>query len=276
MTESLCWTYDRSGVNQTATYRGFEIRAERDDGPENPFEAWDTEPPTLVYSGRDDVSDYSNGVVDDPFAAMTDSHISRNWRLIARALGVLTDHDGEARENLKDSGGAAMGAIRRDLFSAALDDIKPSRYGGSSSDYLDALATLWRIAGCEAANWSSRGYSQGHYADGLSVATPQWATLVGAPKSSHKAQCEYAGKLWGFWAWGDCYGYVIDGDDGDSCWGYYGDDHAESGLEEAAMRAVDGIIAGRQRRRAAKAKEIVRARVPLALRPAILDAATLA
>lgn len=59
--------------------------------------------------------------------------------------------------------------------------------------------------------------------------------------------------LYSAWAWGDVFGYVIekpifdaDGDiedwedacDHNSCWGFYGDDHAESGLEEAALECV--------------------------------------
>lgn len=57
--------------------------------------------------------------------------------------------------------------------------------------------------------------------------------------------------LYGAWAWGDCYGYIIErvhlDDDGDvddelteeleSCWGYYGSDHGDSGLEESALAA---------------------------------------
>lgn len=40
---------------------------------------------------------------------------------------------------------------------------------------------------------------------------------------------------------GAVYGYVVDGD-GDSCWGFYGDDHEKSGLLEQARSAVDYAI----------------------------------
>jgi hypothetical protein len=57
--------------------------------------------------------------------------------------------------------------------------------------------------------------------------------------------------LYGDWAWGNVYGYTIHApvfdDEGeiedwteldDSCWGFYGDDHHDSGLEEQALDAV--------------------------------------
>jgi hypothetical protein len=41
---------------------------------------------------------------------------------------------------------------------------------------------------------------------------------------------------------GDVYGYVVrdsDGEEVDSCWGYYGYDHEQSGLKEAARNIID-------------------------------------
>jgi hypothetical protein len=69
--------------------------------------------------------------------------------------------------------------------------------------------------------------------------------------------------LYGYWAWGDVYGYVIEkrcvcaGDPDDdveddweeiedgSCWGYFGSDHSESGLEDSALSClpVDARVA---------------------------------
>ena len=275
----LTWDWDsrwNGSPAHVATYRGLTIYAVQDSDAENPFEAWEGEPPTLVYAGRrDGFSDYSDGALADPLAAMNDRKISRNWRLIAQALGgwtpvTLRQDIAERREVY----GVTADDARRDMFSEALADMRH----GNGSDYLEALATLWRIAGCVAVTWASNGYSQGDWAKGVSVATPAWAKETGAPKSSHESQCRAAGKLWGAWAWGNVYGYVIDDgadDNADSCWGFYGSDFVESGLEEGAKAAADSLISARAKARQNKAAELIRARVPLALRPAILDAAAL-
>lgn len=294
--QKLDWTYcdgSRGPGYYTAEYRGFTIKAVNDESPENPFDSWDCEPPTLVWSGRrDGMSDYSDGALDNPLAEMTTAQVSRHWRAICDALNWKeSDHESDVREAFKGEqhnarkgyqSAPVMGEVRRACFANALDDARPSRYGGSGTDYLQALATLWNLAGVTAETWSSHGYSQGDWAEGLSVATPDWAKATGAPKASHAGQCKAAGKLWGAWAWGDVYGFVIvapspdsdddEGDDLDSCWGYYGTDFQASGLEESARDSVDSEIQSRQRRRTAKLGELIRARVPLQLRPAILDA----
>lgn len=269
----LSWDWDsrwNGSPAHKATYRGLTLYAVQDSDAENPFEAWEGAPPTLVYAGRrEGFSDYSDGTLADPFAAMNDRKVGRNWRLIAQALGLTPAAvQQEISERRADYGDTADDT-RRELFSEALNDMRH----GNASDYLEALATLWRIAGCVAETWSSCGYSQGDWAEGLSVATPEWVKQTGAPKSSHESQCRAAGKLWGAWAWGDVYGYVIadsHDDNIESCWGFYGSDFVESGLEEAATEAADSLIRARAKARQHKAAELIRARVPLNLRPDIL------
>lgn len=269
----LSWDWDakRKGIPATAaSYRGLTIYALQDSYAENPFEAWECEPPTLVYHGRrDGFSDYSGGALAAPLGAMNDRKIARNWRLIAHALDLSPAAvRQEIAERRADYGDTADGT-RRELFAETLNDMRH----GNGSDYLEALATLWRIAGCVAETWASNGYSQGDWARGLSVATPEWVKQTGAPKSSHESQCRAAGKLWGAWAWGDVYGYVIADDDDshiDALWGFYGSDFVESGLEEAAKEAADSLISARAKARQHKAAELIRARVPLNLRPDIL------
>lgn len=266
-TARLTWDYNRAGTERTATYRGVTIRAVQDDSPENPFEAWETELPTLVYSGRrEGFSDYSDGELYRPLEAMNDRKISRNWRLIANALGLTPAAVAQEISERRTDYGETADDTRRELFAVTLDDMRH----GNGSDYLEALATLWRIAGCVAETWTSRGYSQGDWADGLSVATRGWVKMTGAPRSSHSEQCKAAGKLWGAWAWGDVYGFIIDDAD-ESCFGFYGD-LEESGLEAEACATVDHFLTRRAKARQNKAAELIRARVPLYLRPALLDA----
>jgi hypothetical protein len=92
------------------------------------------------------------------------------------------------------------------------------------------------------------------------------------------ADLEAQADLLGSWAFGDVCGYVIESPDGehlDSCWGFYGSDFEKSGLAEAATEAADSILADAAKRKADKLKELIRNRVPLALRPALLESAGL-
>ncbi len=281
---------------QRIEYLGLLIFAAQDDSPSNPFADGDCEPPTCVYSGRSDFSDYSDGDALEALSGVSDGWIAKHQKAICKALGIdwaafhadaLREQSGDKRVRLVD--------LKRDALEEALNEMQPSRYHGSASDYLEALATIWSLRGIVAESWYSTGYSQGDWANGLSVATPSWAAKVGAPQASHAAQCKGAGKLWGAWAWGDVYGYVVaappadwrddyeslgevptsDLETLDSCWGYFGSDHAESGLEESAIDAADYILGAAAKRRLAKLGELIRARVPLHLRPALLATASI-
>lgn len=272
----LSFDYDDSRGCEVAEYRGLTIKAERDEFASNPFTDWDCEPPTMVISGRHgDCSDYSGGELDSPLELISDGklRLSRFWKAAAKAVDLCpVAFDQEAKERARDYGESIIDA-RRELLSDALHDMRPSYYSGNAGDYLSALADLWTLAGCEALSWSSQGYSQGDYADGLSVATPAWAKKVGAPVESHARQLEGARKLWGAWAWGDVYAFVIENSEGDildSCCGFYGDCHKESGLAEAAKDAADCIIASAKARRIEAAKVAIRNRIPLSYRPALL------
>lgn len=274
----LSFNYDASENCELAHYRGLVIRAERDETAECPFSAWDCEPPTLVFSGRDSLSDYSDGELQSPLDHISDGklRLSRYWKAAAQALDLCpVAFRAECEQEARDYECSVV-TVMREKLQEALDDARPSYYSGNASDYCSALESLWRLAGVPALHWARRGYSQGDYADGLSVATPAWVKKVGAPADSLIRQLENAGRLWGAWACGDVYGYTIEGPDGetlDSCWGFYGDCHKESGLAEAAKEAADCILASAHKRRLAAAKAAIRNRVPLHYRPALLERA---
>jgi hypothetical protein len=269
----------RNGYTRRALYRGLIIEAEQDSSPSNPFEDWDGEPPLAYYSDRD-LTDYSDGEALDPFAGTSDAWFSRNWRALCAALEIdPAAHDEEVRQLQRDYPGNNLAALRRQTFESALEEMKPGGYyGGNASDYFIALEALWALRKVEALHWNRNGYSQSDWAEGIAVATPAWAERVGAPADSHKRQLKNAADLWAAWAYGDVYGYVVsapdpDSDDPeepetgetlDSCWGYYGD------LEKSGIEAADSILAAAARNRAARLKDLIRNRVPLHLRPAML------
>lgn len=267
----LSFEYDASRESEIATYGALTIRAVRDDSPANPFTDWDCEPPLAVwYDGS--LTEYDDsGTIAAPLADVSDSWINRHWRAVAAVVEISLD--AMAADQKERGSGYPLADWRRDTLAEALADMRPSRYGGSGADYLTAIAKLWEMRGVEALDSCSRGYSQGDYADVLAVALPSWAKKAGAPKASHARQLESAVALYGAWAWGDVYGYVIEGPDGetlDSCWGYYGADHDESGLAEAAESTASAIYASARKRKGERLKELIRNRVPVAYRAAAL------
>lgn len=185
------WHDSRNGGEYRAEAGGFIVKAIRDESAESPWEAWDGQPPLIVYYDR---SLDEKGDVPNPLSDMSDSFIVRNWRALCK------------------------------IFDQSPDAAKERK-----SDY-------------------------------------EYERIADA-------------KLWGAWAWGDVYGFVIESADGtelpgdclDSCWGFYGDDFNWSGLAEAAAESLAYIRKERRERRFAKMKELIRARVPLAIRAAILE-----
>lgn len=276
----LSFDYDAARDSYVAEYRGLTIIAERYSDAENPFTSWDCEPPTLVIHGRrnSEIEDYSGEELESPLGFIPDSklRLSRYWQAAAKALDLCpaafrSDCEQEARDY-----DCSVILVMREKLEEALSDARPSYYSGNASDYLSALESLWTLAGVPAHHWSSQGYSQGDYAQGLSVATPAWVKKVGAPADTHMRQLESAGKLWGSWAWGDVYAFAIETPAGellDSCGGFYGDCHEKSGLADAAQEAADWILTSAHKRRLAAAKVAMRNRVPLSYRPALLAAA---
>ncbi len=138
---------------------------------------------------------------------------------------------------------------------------------------VESLAKLFEIAGVRSYCAQSNGCSQGDSAEVLVVATPEAIKARGVTDPITDEMLAEQVKLYGAWAWGDVYGYVIerraaldcfDGDDDgtredweelDSCWGFYGSDFDWSGLEEAAMEAcpdpeTDEVLLDRAEQRA--------------------------
>lgn len=271
----LSFDYDANRGCEVAEYRGLTIIAEHDSDAECPFTAWDCEPPTLVFHGRGESSDYSDEGIENPIDALSDGklRLARYWKAAAQALDLCpVAFRAECEQEARDYGCSLVTVIREKL-QEALSDARPSYYSGNASDYCSALESLWQLAGVPALHWTSQGYSQGDYADGLSVATPAWVRKVGAPADSLARQLESAGNLYGYWAWGEVYAFVIESRDGDildSCCGFYGDCHEESGLADAAKSAADCILQASHKRRLEAAKVAIRNRVPLHYRPALL------
>lgn len=261
-----------------AEYRGLIVKAEQDSDCLNPWEDSDGLAPLLVYS--DGWQDYTAGAdIESPLAALTAGRIARQWKPICQAIGI---DPAEAERDCKESQAAYGGRLadhRRDYLESALSDLKPSgfRSWGAACDYLSALESIWQIAGVAALEFQRNGYSQGDSWRGLLVALPEWRRAMGIKPAAPMAEdLESQADLFGSWARGDCYGFQIEteaGDSLDSCWGYIGDNFDKSGLAEAAQSAADCIADSAKRKRSARLAELIRNRVPFHNRPAELEAA---
>lgn len=273
---SFEWHDSRNGGEYRADVGGgLIVRAIQDSDAGNPWESFDNEPPLIVYHDRS--IDWHGGDIE-PLADVSDSWIARHWRQLCDIFGAPPEI---AREHKEDNGYFRLSDARSDLLDEWLSDVKPSRFSGPIGEYMRIMKALCELRGWPSVEVTSRGYSQGDYAELLLVFTPDYAAKIGAawPRSAKaKAKAanllEAAGKLWTAWAWGDVYGYVIESAEGDcldSVWGFYGSDFEWSGLSEAAAESLAHIRQERRERRAKRLKELVRARVPLATRAAVME-----
>lgn len=204
----------------TIEYRDHKIEIHRDFDPMNPFEDWDCEVPILVAyldHARYNLKSYG---VEDALPYLPDE--------------VVKEHCNEMLE--------AVDWRSEEFFIPSLRKEFGNYYHAQSAEErLELLERVYGWMGITAVLGSTTGYCQGDYAKVLAVATSEWVKTTGCPPENLKAACEGAIELYGYWAWGDVYGYVIDGD-GDSCCGFYGNDHEKSGLLEQAQDAIDYLL----------------------------------
>lgn len=280
----LSFDYDSRSNESRAAYRGLVIRAIQDSDCSNPWHDSDGMAP-LIWTSGDSFNDESGAYyIESPLKRFSDYALGRKWRELCQALDVDPGElEAEIKLERKDYGGR-LADYRRDKLEERLGELKPSgRSWGAACDYLAALETLWQLAGIEALDFQRNGYSQGDSVRGLLVALPEWREAMGI-KAGHdmRADLESQADVFGAWAFGDCYGYVIeaadsdgepDGEQLDSCWGFIGDDFEKSGLAEQALSSADYILASAKKRKAERVKELIRNRVPVAMRPALIEAA---
>lgn len=235
---------------ESIEYKGLRIVIYTDDSPENPFTAWDSQPPLLTYSGtRYGSATAYNGAPEDwadVVNLLPDAAWEKQVRLNfyhAHLADKYTLH--ELAEYLRD-----FGDIRSAYLEMLRDAYDNTPDGWSSaSEWMDKATEILTAHGIPAVSTQVNGYCQGDSALCLAVAAPEWVQRVGAPAESLTAQLEGACELYGWWAYGDVYGYRVETEDGkevdsiSGCWGFYGPDHAKSGLLENARAEIDAYLA---------------------------------
>lgn len=251
MATKLSWDYQNDGKNAdesiaTIQRNGetYRIRAVLDDDARNPFTDDDCNWPIIVRSpdtfrklrayefGKEVAFRIDTGMLKD-------EALVHNQHAICRAIDV--DHF-----TLLDTKYERDACRLRDLLDEMLLD-------RSDSETLETLASLYEIAGWPCYRTTVTGYCQGDWAEVLVVATKEARDKFGC-KDVKAEDLKSTAELYGHWAWGTVYGYIVEKRDPEvededddfaweeipdgSCWGYYGPDFDESGLEESALECV--------------------------------------
>ncbi len=222
---------------------GYKAEIAIDESPENPFWAFDCDPPIAVYYDRH--FGHPCGRKEDSITLADLFDLLPESRFRSRA----------GRGAIADAAGVDLGEVETpekgnrtpEAWRWAIREALPETpgYYSSVSDYFDCMEAVAGLAGVPCYRGESRGYSQGDWAAVFVAATPAWAKEVGAPKESLARQCKGTFDLYTAWAWGDVYGVseiirpngeeMADG----SCWGFYGSDHEASGLMEHCRSIVE-------------------------------------
>ena len=204
-----------------------------DNSPENPFQAWDCEPPIAVLNWQRYHAKLENYAGDELDLVTLLSFIpAEKWttregkREIMRALPFPLE---DITEGMQDNQESFRDAIENLVYSLAPYD------WSEWIEYFDSMEAVAAIAGIVCHLTQSNGYSQGDSALVFTAALPAWIERTGTAAEYHQQVCEHAAGLWSAWAWGDVWGVArIVSPDGDevensSCWGFYGN-HETSGL----------------------------------------------
>jgi hypothetical protein len=213
-------------------YRGRTIKIEQDPFPECPFTSWDCNPPLLALVGR---LTTAYGAIDLTAPRLTKEQIKANAKRICELIDVntlleLTSKYGR-RWNWSDG---------TDLINSCIYDYVADL---SDTDKINELPEFYKLAGIVALATSVSGYCQGHYAELLIVASKEFLDTTGATINS-ASDLECYADLYKWWAYGDVYGWSVEDATGEiieSCWGYFGDDHTQSGLMSAAKATIDAV-----------------------------------
>jgi hypothetical protein len=242
-------------MEESIEYRGFTIEVVNDECAENPFEGWDCNLPLISNSGRwGNITDYSKGSIYKYLSTVpTDNQIIRHQKRIAELfedidLDYFKDND-FSKVNKADE-------IRHYISK-----------GNATFDELKSYCDLFKIP---ALSTYRRGYSQGHHVDLFVCYTKEFEETTGCTINEvDEKQLSSTADLYGYWAFGDVYGYNVE-EINDSCYGFYGDDHEENGLLESAKNGIDCHLERVKKERFAKIKQLIKAKVSLVLRPKLI------
>ena len=241
----------------------YKISIHHDDCAANPFKDWDCEPALIIGNngyGHDDIEIYdvhnSHCLDIDYLIALTREQVKDNQSTLTDLLGYSTLRRGiAARLRYKFSW-----QNYPDLLDAISESLLEIYTCSTLSKKLEMYKQLLSIHGVITLKACSYGYVQSDYCEFVVVATPEFLKTTGAV-ITEPDDLKSSVKLFNNWAWGNCYGYVIEKIDRcdkcdaehleaeDSCYGFYGDieengmlENIPAELHDQARKAFKNVI----------------------------------
>ena len=242
-----------SEIYEKIDYKGYRINIMQDIDAFDPYKDGDYMPPALTfYLGNRRI----------------ESKLDFCWDDISRLLEKKHVRTKKQRENLADIYGESYSDMlieSRDYHGEDTEDrfldllLNRSRmlctYWSEAVEYFEALECLCKIVGVKCLNKKSNSNGQGDSILVFMAATPKFINDMGIDPENIDAALLADYNTYHAWCWGDCYGYNVtkvfldeDGEEdhedetNESCWGFYGNNHKDSGLLEAAENAIDYMI----------------------------------
>lgn len=219
--------------NELENYQahGCTVSIQYDDSPANPWEAWDSQPPLMAYS------DHQSTYGDFPDLAAL---INKKWHKLKSQLHI----DGQTLHTAQKIEARDCGITLTEAREQVIDDLvnqvqHPHSYNDAREQF-DILSAIYEAHGITCLNACRRGHSQGDFVRLFIALTPDWLKATGCKKADADKILKSSADLYAAWAFGDVYGYTVtdkNGDDVDSCWGFYGDEGLKDGKFEAESAA---------------------------------------
>lgn len=200
------------------------LKIVHDSSPQNPFENGDCLFPTIT-----EYKDYSKGGID----SYLQNYLSYNQIVRhQKRLCNMMDIDYTELYNDYPESSDRINSIIDSLFEFISESMDNKETFCNEFD----IKYLYKI---------TRGYSQGDASNVFITWTPEFEKVTGLSYNKVTySDMEATFKLYGYWAWGDVYGFEVveettcnhcgetHEEEIDSCWGFYGTDHFESGLAD--------------------------------------------
>jgi hypothetical protein len=233
-------------------YKGFDIDVAHDDCPINPFEEWDCEFPLMYYYDRH-YTDYSKGDIDDFLVGF----LSYNQLVYhQKRVSELIDFDIEWYKIHGYTSSEIIDSLRDALHEYITDSI-------SNREKFCLEFGIKHYSG------TSRGYSQGDWADVFICWTPEFEKTTGLKyEDVTDEMLEGTFETYSAWAWGDVYDIRVEKIDfyvGE----YFGEKHVEDGIEEAKSE-IDSYLKRKNKELQDKVKELIKNKVPFSNREEIV------
>ena len=253
---------DRSGEYE-AEYKGLTIKAVQDSPPESPRE-WDNV--AVMACGH---PSYNLGDDDGMRQPRDAIRASRCYRDTWESGSVAAPYDVKIKGTTYDvfdlsEPGQLWQAIQ------LCDDIE------SQPLYLYDHSGITISTGRFSCAWDSGQVGFAFVTRAQMIKESAFKRWTPAARAWARERIDAETRVYDDYITGAVYGYVIasDSDDHmDSCWGYYGTDFADSGLAESAMNVADCLLEAAHKKRLACLARLIRNRVPLDKRPAMLASA---